>query len=270
MYYFIKVAVFQCSYLFTSSIFSGWDDEEILELTNQIARLELLVYNWGYLNKQRVLLFPRRHEEKTQWCWAAVAEFSTKPLNGKSNTPDWWKKTSLYCPEAAQIYISSRNVMQPICHGSYSYSQAFISEVSGAGVSEEAHTGAWRDVHAPAMHEACTQWHTCRLPAAFYQKTRSTALHCLLTRPPDNGAEEFTVCCHCYRTASPRIAVSPPVFPECFPKIQLSPHAICCKHTPSARNILANSPFFLFYPSKLNRTHTFLQITSSSSVLLLL
>lgn len=74
------------------------------------------------------------------------------------------------------------------------------------------HTEAWRDIHASAMHEACTQWRTCRLPAAFYQKMRGMALHCLLTRP-DNGAEEFTVCCHCFGTVSPRIAVSPPIFP---------------------------------------------------------
>ncbi len=92
------------------------------------------------------------------------------------------------------------------------YGQAFTSKASGAGVFEQAHTEAWRDVHASAMHEACTEWHAWRLPAAFYQKMRGLALRCLLARP-DKGAEEFTVCCHCYGTVSPRIAVSPPIFP---------------------------------------------------------
>lgn len=82
------------------------------------------------------------------------------------------------------------------------YGQAFISEASVAGVFEEAHTEAWRDVHTSVMHEACTQWHTCRLPAAFHQKMKGMALHRLLTCP-DKGAGEFTVCRHFYETLSP-------------------------------------------------------------------
>ena len=81
---------------------------------------------------------------------------------------------------------------------------------------EEAHAEAWRDTNASARHEACThhpiQWHTCRLPAAFYQKMRGMAQRCLLSRP-DKGVEEFTLSCHCYWTVSPRIAAPPPISP---------------------------------------------------------
>lgn len=42
-------------------------------------------------------------------------------------------------------------------------------------------------MHTSLMHEACTQWHACRLPAAFHQKMRGTALHRLLPCP-DKGA----------------------------------------------------------------------------------
>lgn len=115
------------------------------------------------------------------------------------------------------------------------YGQAFISEASIAGVFEEAHTEAWRDVHTSAhLHEALTQWHTCRLPAAcFYQKMRGMALHHLLTCT-DKGTGECTVACQCYGILSPKRAVSPPIFLLNVSQMQLSNHTICCYHTPSA------------------------------------
>lgn len=57
---------------------------------------------------------------------------------------------------SADLY-SSCNATLWRCSYTVNHSQAFISEASGAGVFEEAHTAAWHDVHASAMHEACTQ-----------------------------------------------------------------------------------------------------------------
>lgn len=62
---------------------------------------------------------------------------------------------------------------------------------------EEAHTEAWRDIHASAMHEACThhhtEKHTCHLPAAFHHKMKGTARHCLLTRPRRGAAKKISL-----------------------------------------------------------------------------
>ena len=74
------------------------------------------------------------------------------------------------------------------------------------------HSGmAW----CPRFSDAWSMHTVAHMPFAccfLARKMRGMALHRLLTRP-DRGAEEFTVCCHCCGTVSPRIAVSPPIFP---------------------------------------------------------
>lgn len=77
---------------------------------------------------------------------------------------------------------------------------------------EKAHTETWRDIHASAMHEACThhhtQQHTYSSPAAFNQKMRGMAHRLPADLPLTEQHWNLLSVANGYVTVSSRIPVS--------------------------------------------------------------